>query len=301
MVSSPGIRALLVEDNPGDATLTRCLLAELLGSAIDTSCAERLSTAVNRLKEETFDVVILDLLLPDASRLEGLRQIVRLAPAMPVVILTGRDEYELASDAFGMGAQEFLVKGVALSSDLGRAVHKAIGRKRAEPLVRWSNTNETQLIADDDIISTVNPAHILVVDATGTVSAGAIQRHAAFFVFHEASTWNDTLQALARRHYDAILLEPHLPDAWAIDVYQRLLAISDDIPIIALNTSEITSGLHQSTHKQPFALVWRENNSSDLLRRLLISATLRSRALETSVDAAVGNEVAQPSPNIWRH
>ena len=99
MVRGKAIRALLVEDTPGDATLAQCLLAESLGPTVDTCCAERLSAAVSRLEEGTFDVVLLDLLLPDASGLEALQQIVASFPFVPVVVLTGLDDKGIVTDA----------------------------------------------------------------------------------------------------------------------------------------------------------------------------------------------------------
>ena len=275
-MNHPGpIRALLVEDNPGDATLTRCFLSQSLGSTVQTSCAERLGEALRCLARESFDVVILDLVLPDADGLEGLRRIVAVVPHVPVVILSGLDDEVIAREAFDQGAQEFLVKNSALCAQVGRAVEQAIRRKRTEmTLLQCAGTDRTQLIAGDDIISSVQPAEILIVGPVGTGGVRPTLGTQDCFVFHEAHTLKAAQHALSLQHYDAILVDSGLPDAWATDVYETLLASGGDIPVVVLANSRADLPCNLREHCRPFAIVRRERIVPDLLRRLLISATL---------------------------
>jgi DNA-binding NarL/FixJ family response regulator len=297
------IRALVVEDNPGDAALTRCFLAECLGSAVQTSCAERLSEAVGCLECKPFDVVILDLILPDADGLEGLRQIVSVVPDVPVVILSGLDDERIAREALNEGAQEFLVKGSVLCAEVGRAVEQAICRKNTETrLLRSASARMTRLIAGDDVITSARPAEILVIDPAGaSAEALAIEGQADCFVLHEARTLAAGQRALARRHYDAILVDLDLPDAWATAVYDALLGTSEDIPVVVLASSWTDPPRHQATLHEPFAIVQKGRSFPDLLRRLLISATLLNRALSTLSEAALEDRVPPQRPNMWRH
>jgi DNA-binding NarL/FixJ family response regulator len=297
------IRALLVEDNPGDAALTRCFLAESFGSTVQTSCAERLSEAVCCLECGAFDVVILDLILPDADGLDGLRQIVSVVPDMPVVILSGLDDEEIAREALNEGAQGFLVKGSALCAEVGWAVEQAICRKHTEiGLLPPASARITQLIAGDDVITSARPAEILVIDPAGASAAAlAIEGQADCFVLHEAHTLAAGQRALARRHYDAILVVLDLPDAWATDVYDALLGTSEDTPVVVLASSWTDPPRHLAALHEPFAIVRRERSFPDLLRRLLISATLRNRALSALCEAALGHRVPPQRPNMWRH
>jgi DNA-binding NarL/FixJ family response regulator len=304
MVHTEPIKALVVEDNPGDATLTRCFLAQSLGSAVQTSCAERLSEAVRCLEYEAFDVVILDLILPDADGLEGLRQITAVVPHVPVVILSGLDDEEIAREAFSHGAQEFLIKGSALCSEVGRAVEQAICRKRMEmELLRSAGTRTSQLIAGDDVISSAQPAEILIIDSAGASAAAlAIERQADCFVLHEAHTLEAAQRALTRRRYDAILVDLELPDAWARDVYRTLLGSTGDIPVVVLANSSIDPLCHLRELHEPFAIVRGERSTPDLLRRLLISAALRKRALSVLSETALDDKWVPPqAPNMWRH
>ena len=81
-----------------------------------------LADARDHLGREVMDVVLLDLSLPDSSGLDTVTKVLRVAPRMPVVVMTGLDDPSLASRALEVGAQDYLVK----SDDPGRAVERAI-------------------------------------------------------------------------------------------------------------------------------------------------------------------------------
>jgi signal transduction histidine kinase len=93
---------------------------------------ERLGVAIQYLSAQRFDVVLLDLSLPDSFGLDTVRQLHELAPDIPVVVLTGVDDRELALQAMAIGAQDYLVKGQISAQLLERAVRYAIERKKAE-------------------------------------------------------------------------------------------------------------------------------------------------------------------------
>jgi DNA-binding response OmpR family regulator len=100
------MRVLLVEDNDDDALLIRESLAE---TKIEIHRAERLSSALERLAEGRFDAVLLDLSLPDARGLETISRLRRQAAAVPMVVLTGLDDEEVAMRAVEEGAQDYLI------------------------------------------------------------------------------------------------------------------------------------------------------------------------------------------------
>ena len=127
---APKLRVLLVEDNPTD-TLVVC--DELAHAAIGftvVACA-RLKEAVACLRGERFDVVLLDLSLPDSDGLSTLGAINAAAPQVPVVVLSHRDDEALALQAVQAGAQDYLVKGQT-EGLLVRALRYAVERARLE-------------------------------------------------------------------------------------------------------------------------------------------------------------------------
>lgn len=124
------LNILLVEDQASDAMLVRQALKEvlLMGSKIEqASCLE---DALNLLRALHFDVLLLDLGLPDSIGLEGLRRIKELRVDLPVLILTGHDDADIAIEAVQAGAQDYIYKGKIDNYNLPRALEYAIERNR---------------------------------------------------------------------------------------------------------------------------------------------------------------------------
>ena len=131
-MSSEPIKVLLVEDNLGDARLLYEGLAEALPEQFQMTHARRLSEALEYLWQETCDVVLLDLGLPDSHGLDTLVVTRAQAPGVPIVVLTGFQDEALAVEALKGGAQDYLVKGQVDSNLLGRSMRYAIVRKATE-------------------------------------------------------------------------------------------------------------------------------------------------------------------------
>ncbi len=93
---------------------------------------ETLDVAIQYLRQGRFDVVLLDLSLPDSSGLDTLKKLQDLAFDIPLIVLTGADDRELALQSVAMGAQDYLVKGQISGQLLDRAIRYAIKRKKAE-------------------------------------------------------------------------------------------------------------------------------------------------------------------------
>ena len=128
--AGPLARVLIVEDNPGDARLTRELLIEA-GWPSDSLChADCLTAALQSLAQAPADVVLLDLSLPDADGLNGLAALQERHPTIPVVVLSGLDDEARALAAVQEGAQDYLFKGDISVETARRAVHYAIERMR---------------------------------------------------------------------------------------------------------------------------------------------------------------------------
>jgi len=131
-MDKPRLNILLIEDNPDDARLVCDMLNNSGGCGTIVSKAERLSTALDMLGRQKFDIVLVDLGLPDSSGLESLQEIQKKAPMLPVVILTGFEDTETSSDALSIGAQDYLIKGEFNRKQLLRCIEFAINRKNAQ-------------------------------------------------------------------------------------------------------------------------------------------------------------------------
>jgi serine phosphatase RsbU (regulator of sigma subunit) len=127
------LRVLLVEDDPGDAFLVQELLLEAR-APVDLEIATTMAEA--RLLLRSVDCVLLDLGLPDASGLGGLRGLLSEAAGVAVCVLTGIEDEHLGVAAVGEGAQDYLVKGQVDGVLLTRALRYAVERKRADENAR---------------------------------------------------------------------------------------------------------------------------------------------------------------------
>jgi len=121
---------LLIEDNPGDARLIREMIAQEPGAAFEIECAPRLAQGLERLSAGGIGLVLLDLSLPDSMGLETFAKVYAHSPAVPIIVLTGNDDNNLALAAVKRGAQDYLVKGRLDRELLLRSMQYAIERKR---------------------------------------------------------------------------------------------------------------------------------------------------------------------------
>src|SRR4029077_15366381 len=123
---------LLVEDNPGDARLLREMFNEQGSHNTELTHVECIREAEKCLAERVFDIIVLDLGLPDAKGLGAVRKAHAAAPRVPLVVLTGLDDDALGAQALQEGAQDYLIKGQIDGRGLLRALRYAIERKAME-------------------------------------------------------------------------------------------------------------------------------------------------------------------------
>jgi diguanylate cyclase (GGDEF)-like protein/PAS domain S-box-containing protein len=123
---------LLVEHNLRDARLLRELFNEHGSHKTELAHAECMSDAEKQLADSTFDIILLDLGLPDAQGLAAVRRTRQAAPRVPLVVLTKMDDELLATQAMQEGAQDYLIKGQIDARGLLRALRYAVERKITE-------------------------------------------------------------------------------------------------------------------------------------------------------------------------
>ena len=126
------LRVLLVEDNPTDALMVEVALEEMSAPAPLLTHVELLADAKQALKSQEFDVVFIDLNLPDGEGLGNFEQLHELMPDLPIIVLTGLSDESVAVAAIARGASDYLIKGEAPAALLERSIRYAIERKRNE-------------------------------------------------------------------------------------------------------------------------------------------------------------------------
>src|SRR6202158_2901918 len=123
---------LLVEDSNGDARLLREMINKQDSHDTELTHAACMSEAEQHLVQRMFDIILLDLGLPDAQGLAAVRRAHAAAPRVPLVVLTGLDDESLAAQALQEGAQDHLIKGQVDARGLLRALGYAVERKIME-------------------------------------------------------------------------------------------------------------------------------------------------------------------------
>lgn len=139
------LRVLIVEDNPGDARLVQEYLETYPFSTVETQIVDRLDAAIEKLNRSSFDLVLMDLGLPDADGLTALETLRDQHVSLPIVVLTGVDDSRVAFDAIRLGAQEYIPKQHVSEHNLHRSIRYARERYRLVQRLEEALTRVKQL------------------------------------------------------------------------------------------------------------------------------------------------------------
>jgi response regulator RpfG family c-di-GMP phosphodiesterase len=174
-------KLLLIEDNLGDSRLIQEIIRQSGNDEFELHEAEDLATGLSLVEREHVEVLLLDLALPDSTGIETFERVHREAPHLPIIILSGTSDEDLALKAVRDGAQDYFVKGAIESHILVRALRYAIERSRRERdleiIARVTFAmRATQKPADvikitlDSVADLLNPdaAAIMLLDPNGT-------------------------------------------------------------------------------------------------------------------------------------
>jgi CheY-like chemotaxis protein len=125
------VNVLLIEDELADATLICNALSEEDENQIIIRHVDRLSSAIDLLEKEEFDVILSDLSLPDSQGIETFENLHTRIPNIPIIVLTGLDDKGVALSAVSKGAQDYIVKEqMNCGHLLSRAILYAIERQK---------------------------------------------------------------------------------------------------------------------------------------------------------------------------
>jgi len=143
MINNKKTRILFMDADADAAVLIQKMLGEIKESKFDLVCVDRLKLGLKRLLNDRFDVILMDLTLPDSQGLETLTKTKFHAPEIPIIVLSNLDDKVVATRAVQQGAQDYLFKGHMHSEMIQRVIRYAIERKQAElELIR--NNRELQ-------------------------------------------------------------------------------------------------------------------------------------------------------------
>lgn len=122
------VNILLIEDNPADARILDYYLQESYTGMYTLMIADYLSKGLEYLEKHSFNIIIVDLTLPDSNGLDTFRHIFEKSPETPIIVLTGVEDESMGVNALKLGAQDFLIKGKVRSKGLRRSIKYSIER-----------------------------------------------------------------------------------------------------------------------------------------------------------------------------
>jgi signal transduction histidine kinase len=127
------VNVLIVDDDELDRRLVKLVLARAANLIrFNVESAQTITEALEKLVKDNFNIILLDLNLPDSRGTETVQKIFNAAPDVPIVVLTGLDDENAGLEAIRSGAENYLVKGDGLEYTLVRTIRYAIERKRAK-------------------------------------------------------------------------------------------------------------------------------------------------------------------------
>ncbi|HNB50345.1 MAG TPA: PAS domain S-box protein, partial [Anaerolineales bacterium] len=132
------IHVLVLEDSPTDALLLRVALERDLLDQFALTIVERLEEGISQLAHTSFDVIVLDLGLPDSQGLKTFESLHPIAPHIPTIVFSGNTDDKDAIQAVRAGAQDYLVKSVSSFEMAGRAIRHAIERHKLQKSLQES-------------------------------------------------------------------------------------------------------------------------------------------------------------------
>ncbi|MEM7203323.1 MAG: ATP-binding protein [Planctomycetota bacterium] len=139
-------RVLLIEDDPADARLVElCLDRAATRCAFSMEHQTRIADGIEAARATKFDVILLDLSLPDGVGLDNLERLLVSVATVPIVVLTGCDDEAAADEALRAGAQDFLVKGAFDRRGLLNSIRHSIQRHRLVQEVTEARRRETEV------------------------------------------------------------------------------------------------------------------------------------------------------------
>lgn len=146
-IERENIRILLIEDNAADVRLIDELLKNSLDFQYEMKSYSRLGEGLESLKKYNFDIMLLDLSLPDSDRTSTLEKVLEYTSMIPIIILTGLDDKEIALSSLKKGIQDYLVKDQLSTNLLTRSILYGIERHRIK-VAKLEEDKRTDLSLD---------------------------------------------------------------------------------------------------------------------------------------------------------
>jgi len=156
------LNLLLIEDNDGDVRIIKELLKEQSIMAFKITVAGSLAVALENLSKENFDIILLDLGLPDSQGYETFSKLIKIYPKVnTIIILTGLNDTEVGLNAMYEGAQDYIIKGNIDSDKLTKSIIYSFERSRLN--IELKEQLEAKRVAEEALVQSREKLNLIAI------------------------------------------------------------------------------------------------------------------------------------------
>lgn len=242
-IENKKINILLIEDNAADVRLIDELLKKSPDFIYQMKSYVRLSEGLESLKKNEFDIMLLDLSLPDSDRQSTLEVVLEYAPMIPIIILTGLDDKEIALSSLKKGIQDYLVKDELSTNHLTRSILYGIERHKIKVTqIKEKGSNGFKLDKrDKEILNTLQDHYkISYKDISEKVKLAASTIHSRVqnMINEGIIKEIDTVIDPVKVGYNTIAIASLAIDPFKLDEIAKKLTLFDEIQLVATSAGE---------------------------------------------------------------
>jgi signal transduction histidine kinase len=283
-MSNAPLKVLLVEDSPSDGALLQESLRDGALGKFQFTVAESWADGAAHLRMATFDVLLLDLSLPDVTGQETFLRARAAAPEMPIVVLTSMEDEAVGLAAVRHGIQDYLVKGQAYGRPTARAIRYAIERKQAEEAVKRAEASLQR--ERDELEVRVAERTAELVAANRALQAEILQRQRAEEAHQQVLRRLSEAEETERGRISRELHDRLGQDLTALKLGLQIIRRQGPFPVPLQNSignlEKLAEGLMRDIHR----LAWELRPSA--LDDLGLELALRRYVTEWSETSGVG-------------
>jgi DNA-binding NtrC family response regulator len=227
------IHVLLVEDDPTQAALTRSLLRQQFDGGLRLWETTHVEVALDHLQDPSVEVVLLDLDLPDSRGMATVERVIKAAPEVPIVVLTGHDDHKMRAAALAHGAHAYLVKGLANGPVLEEAVSNAAKRRRL--IVETPASGEPFMAQGSGTVPRGTGQRILLVEGQPAMRATLTQMLRAHgYRVQPAADGNEALEHFIASPsiVEAVVTDLFVPTVGSETLCRSIRRLNSALPII---------------------------------------------------------------------
>ncbi|MFX1389990.1 MAG: response regulator [Promethearchaeota archaeon] len=236
------IHILLIEDNSADVRLIREFLKKSEDLDYDLDSYSRLSESLDIINTKKYDIILLDLTLPDSDRASTLEKVLSITTEIPIIILTGLDDKEFALESLQKGAQDYLLKNDLNPNNLVRAILYSIERHKIESEKIKNVTQKIQFDEKDKEILNILQENYRIsykeLSEKVNLAASTIHNRVQNLLKNGIIRKFDTILDPFKTGYESIAILGLSVDPLKLEEIAKRLIIFDEIQLVATSTGD---------------------------------------------------------------